>query len=64
MRKGFENVDKRFDAQDKKIDDLSGAVAELAGQIRDYHQEMIMLCSHEKLTVWNAGSTKSPKPPA
>lgn len=43
MRRGFENIDKRFDAQDKKIDELSGAVAELAGQIRDYHQEMIML---------------------
>jgi uncharacterized coiled-coil DUF342 family protein len=36
-------IDARFDKQDKEIADLKGAVAELGGQIRDYHQEMIML---------------------
>lgn len=37
------DVDKRFDGVDTEIRDLKGAVADLGGQIRDYHQEMIML---------------------
>jgi uncharacterized coiled-coil protein SlyX len=37
------DMNKRFDIQDKKIDELAGAIAELGGQLRDYHQEMIML---------------------
>lgn len=37
------DMHKRFDIQDKKIDELTGAIAELGGQLRDYHQEMIML---------------------
>lgn len=37
------DVDRRFDTQDAKIDSLAGAIADLGGQIRDYHQEMIML---------------------
>ncbi len=36
-------MNTRFDLQDKKIDELTGAIAELGGQLRDYHQEMIML---------------------
>ena len=43
MEKSFASVEKRFDMQDEKIEDLKGAVAELGGQLRDYHQEMIML---------------------
>ena len=43
MEKRFDAVDKRFDTQDKKSDELVGAIAELGGQLRDYHQEMIML---------------------
>ena len=43
MGKRFDAVEKRFDMQDEKIEDLRGAVAELGGQLRDYHQEMIML---------------------
>lgn len=43
MEGRFDAVDKRFDAVDTEIADLKGAVAELGGQLRDYHQEMIML---------------------
>ena len=43
MEKRFDAVDKRFDTQDKKSDELVGAIAELGGQLRDYHQEMIMI---------------------
>jgi uncharacterized coiled-coil DUF342 family protein len=37
------DMNHRFDEASKDRDDIKGAVAELAGQIRDYHQEMIML---------------------
>lgn len=43
MQKEFSHVNKRFDMQDEKINDLTGAVAELGGQLRDYHQEFLML---------------------
>lgn len=43
MQSMEKRIDVRFDKQDKEIADLKGAVAELGGQIRDYHQEMIML---------------------
>jgi hypothetical protein len=43
MEKQFDAVGKRFDTVDTEIADLKGAVAELGGQLRDYHQEMIML---------------------
>lgn len=43
MQKEFGHVNERFDKQDDKINDLMGAVAELGGQLRDYHQELIML---------------------
>lgn len=35
MEKRFNDVDKRFDMQDAKISELSVAVADLGGQIRD-----------------------------
>lgn len=37
------DVDARFEAQDRKINDVISAVAELSAQVRDYHHEMIML---------------------
>ncbi len=40
------DVNSRFDAQDKKIADITGAIAELSAQVRDYHNETIML-SHQ-----------------
>ena len=43
IEKRFDAVDNRFDTVDTEIADLKGAVAELGGQLRDYHQEMIML---------------------
>lgn len=43
MEKRFNDVDKRFDNIDGEIRDLKLAVGELAGQIKDYHQEMVML---------------------
>ncbi len=43
MEKMRSEMNSRFDIQDKKIDELTGAIAELGGQLRDYHQEMIML---------------------
>lgn len=43
MEKRFNQVDKRFDGVDAEIRNLNGAVVDLGGQIRDYHQEMIML---------------------
>ena len=43
MEKRFDQTDARFDQQDQQIADLKGAVGELGGQLRDYHQEMIML---------------------
>ena len=38
MQKEFAVVYERFDKQDEKLVDLTGAVAELGGQLRDYHQ--------------------------
>jgi uncharacterized coiled-coil protein SlyX len=53
MEKRFNDVDKRFDMQDEKIEDLRGAVAELSGQIKDYHVEMIMLTrKFDRLERW------------
>ena len=43
MEKMRTEMNARFDIQDRKIDELSGAIAELGGQLRDYHQEMILL---------------------
>jgi len=43
MEKMRSEMNARFDMQDRKFDELTGAIAELGGQLRDYHQEMIML---------------------
>jgi uncharacterized coiled-coil DUF342 family protein len=43
MEKRFADMDKRFDEAAEDRADIRGAVAELGGQIKDYHQEMIML---------------------
>lgn len=46
-------MNDRFEVQDKKIDNLTGAVAVLAAQIREYHQEMIFLTHKvERLERW------------
>lgn len=43
MEKRFDAVDKHFEKTHREIADTRGAIGELAGQIKDYHQEMIML---------------------
>lgn len=46
-------MNHRFDTQDKKSDDIAGAVIELAGELKDYHQELLAL-SHkvDRLERW------------
>lgn len=39
----FKYMGKRFDKNDRDHADMRGAIAELGGQLRDYHQEMILL---------------------
>jgi uncharacterized coiled-coil DUF342 family protein len=41
-----EDVDGRFNEAAKGRADISGAIAELSAQVRDYHHEMIIL-SHQ-----------------
>lgn len=50
FEKLFKYMEKRFDAVDKNFEQVRAdirentlAIAELSGQIRDYHMEMIML---------------------
>lgn len=43
MQKEFAYIHKRFDMQDEKFIEVMGAVADLGGQIRDYHQEFLVL---------------------
>lgn len=45
IKKCFDQTDARFDQQDQQIADLKGVVGELGGQLRHYHQEMIMPAS-------------------
>ncbi|MCE7936985.1 hypothetical protein DYH10_04345 [Candidatus Saccharibacteria bacterium CPR2] len=53
VERRFNEMDRRFDEQNEKIDDIRAGVAELAGQIRDYHQEMIMLAHKvDRLERW------------
>ncbi len=43
MAKRFDGVDERFEKVDREIADVRGAIAELSAQVRDYHNESIML---------------------
>lgn len=43
MEKRFDGVEKKLEEHDARFDEVTGAIAELGGLIRDYHQEMIML---------------------
>lgn len=43
IEKRFNEVDKNFELVRSDIRENREAIAELAGQIRDYHEEMIML---------------------
>ena len=47
------DVDLRFDKVDEEIRDIKFALGELAGQIKDYHQEMILLARKvDRLERW------------
>lgn len=53
MTDEFSAVQKRFDQQDKKIDDVLSSTDGIAGQLKDYHQEMIMLAHKvDRLEQW------------
>lgn len=53
MEKRFDAVDKRFDKVDADIRDTKSAVAELAGQLKDYHTELVMLAHKvDRLEKW------------
>lgn len=43
MQEMRSEMNSRFDSHDVRFDDLTAAVAELGGQLKDYHQEMLML---------------------
>lgn len=43
MNKRFDSMEKRFDAQDEKFKDVLGAIAELAADIKTYHEELLAL---------------------
>lgn len=51
IEKRFDQVDERLEEARLDRQDIRGAVAELAAQVRDYHNESIMLNRHvDKLT--------------
>jgi hypothetical protein len=53
MQKEFALVHKKLEDHDTRFDDVIGAVAELGGQIKDYHQEMLMLARKvDRMEQW------------
>ena len=46
MEKRFDEVDKKFEEAKTDRSDISGAIAELSAQVRDYHNEMKFM-SHQ-----------------
>ena len=48
-----EEINGRFTTHDKRFDDVTAAVAELGGQLRDYHQELLMMAHKvDRLERW------------
>jgi len=43
MQKEFSAVNKKLERQDKRFDEVLGAIAELAADIKTYHQELLVL---------------------
>lgn len=43
MNLRFDQIDGRFDAHDEKIENVLGAIAELAADIKTYHKELLAL---------------------
>lgn len=55
VEKRFDAMEKRFDktASKKQVDVLMGAVEGLAGQLKDYHEELVMLAHKvDRLERW------------
>lgn len=53
LQEEFKRVDRRFEQQDQRFDQVMGAVEGLAGLIRDYQEEMLMLTHKvERLEKW------------
>jgi uncharacterized coiled-coil DUF342 family protein len=46
MNRRFDEVGRRLDVHDMKFKDVMGAIAELGAQIKEYHQEMVVLTRH------------------
>jgi len=43
VEKRFDSVDKQFEQNRKEHSEMMASIADLSGQIRDYHQELIMM---------------------
>ena len=43
MNKRFDDVEKRFDKHDEKFREVMGAISDLAGDIKAYHEELLAL---------------------
>lgn len=41
MNQRFDQIDGRFDIQDKKFGEVLGAIAELAADVKSYHEELL-----------------------
>jgi len=39
----FKKIDLKFEQQDKRFDDIMGAISDLAGDIKSYHEELLAL---------------------
>lgn len=53
IQKTNENLEHHIEESRQQHNDIKGAIADLGGQIRDYHQEMIMLARKvDRMEKW------------
>ena len=53
MQEFRSEVTARFDKNDRDHGEIHAAIAELGGQVRDYHQEMLMMAHKvDRLERW------------
>lgn len=43
MNKRFDTMEKRFEKTDQRFDEVMGAIADLAADIKSYHEELLAL---------------------
>ena len=43
LDKRFKEVDERLEAHDKRFDEVMGAISNLAGDLKVYHEELLAL---------------------